>query len=828
MAVTDYDPGCERCKLHREAVEICVPGIGNLGGDIMVVSRGPDSRKKELQDELREVGFDVSRMYFTHALHCRNFEQNASNTDVKACRPFLEMEIAEMGPQWILAFGNEALLATTGHSGITKYRGRVFEVNGHKVFPTISPAAVQRNPGQRQAWVADLHLFYSHVEGLPSKVPRPRIHIIDTKRKVRSLVNLLNSSTLISYDIETTGDSEFAADGRIVSLAGTCVVKDNRDRVVVWACPLYHPSSPWRRSWRSLLQHLAPSFEQIPKQVAHNGKFDARWLRHFGVHARVTFDTLLAAHILDENRQKGLKPQAASRLGVEPWSISTRDLLTTPLDQVLEYNAFDTYYTYHIYWQLRQELIDNPRLLRIFTKLYLPANEELITAERRGVWTDREKLATRHNIARRTRAEIESRLMQWVPKEDKWPTDGKGKPRQPNFNASIFARWLLFEHLELPIIERGKEKPDGSPGDPSMKEAVMLELKGKHPIVDVMLERVKWQKYVSSFFEAYEELLDENGRIHTTFKLWGTVTGRLSSGKADEEKVTARRQIRGVNLQQVPRDPFMRGLFGAPPGSTFVEVDFSQVELRVGAFLSRDRTLLHLYQTGQDVHRATAAWVLGIPASQVDKDARKKAKAVNFGFLYGMGAKKFVQTAFENYELVVSLEEAQAIRKQFFAQFKSLNSWHARQRRLVHEYARVQSPIGRIRHLPDIRSGDGKVVGEAERQAINSPVQSFASDMNTLGMIETMRKFRAKGIEGYFIGLVHDATLFEIKDEHVGKALKIIKKTYENLPLKRKFGLDLDIPIVADIKVGKYWSEDARELTAEEVMNWHPVNTVSR
>jgi DNA polymerase-1 len=150
-----------------------------------------------------------------------------------------------------------------------------------------------------------------------------------------------------------------------------------------------------------------------------------------------------------------------------------------------------------------------------------------------------------------------------------------------------------------------------------VKEEVMqhLRMEHPHPVIDLLMERSKWQKYCSAFLSSYGELLDDNDRIHTTFKLYGTVTGRLSSGKSEAEKITSRAPIRGVNLQQVPRDPFIRSLFGSAPGYTFVEADFSQVELRVVAFLSRDRTMLHLYNTGQDIHRATAAWVLGIAES---------------------------------------------------------------------------------------------------------------------------------------------------------------------------------------------------------------------
>lgn len=821
-----YNHKCEECKLHKTAEDVCFPGYGNKKARIMVVSRMPNSGqyRKIIEDALSEVGIDLTEVFFTAAVKCRTFDQTASTTDVKKCRDlYLEAEIAQIQPEWVLAFGNEALLATTGHSGITKYRAKVIEKNGYRVIPTISPAAITRNPGQRASWYADIAFFAGQVLGKSAKLEPPRIHYINTLERYKKLKRWLKRATLISYDIETNGFDEFKPDSAIVSLAGTLEIDG---KVVVWALPLWHPQSPFRSNWQRVLKQLAPLLERIPKQVAHNGKFDARWLRHYGVQARVTFDTMLACHLLNENQLKGLKPQATARFGVADWAISTKDLASQEIMNVLEYNALDTFYTYHIYLETKAELVEKPRLLRIFVKIIMPANELFIEAERRGIWIDREKLATNTKIAFDMRDEIDRKLMEHVPEPDPsigWPTQGRsGRPVEVNFNPSNFARWWLFDHLELPIIRRGKDKADDSPGDPSMAEDVMLELRGVHPVVELLLDRSKWQKYCSSFLTTYDELADENDRIHTTFKLAGTVTGRLSSGKADDEKITARTNIRGVNVQQIPRDPFIRGLFGAAPGYAFVEVDFSQVELRVVAFLSRDRTMLRLYQTGQDIHRATAAWVLGVPPDAVSKDDRKKAKAVNFGFVYGMGAPKFVSTAFEKYQVVFTIEESRAIRKRFFENFSGLFPWHARQRRLVHEYGRVQSPLGRVRNLPDVFSQEDGVRAEAERQAINSPVQSFASDCNLIAMIETARIFKEQGIEGYILGTVHDATLFEVRVDDLRRALPIIKDTFENLPLKPRFGIEVDVPIVADLKVGTHWG-GAQELEVDEVYDWNGI-----
>jgi DNA polymerase-1 len=354
-----------------------------------------------------------------------------------------------------------------------------------------------------------------------------------------------------------------------------------------------------------------------------------------------------------------------------------------------------------------------------------------------------------------------------------------------------------------------------------MAESVLLHLQAqwKHPAIDLMLERVGWQKNLSSFFNAYEQMYDENHRIHTTFKLAGTVTGRLSSGKADAEKVGGRTDLRGVNLQQVPRDPFIRGMFGAPPGWSFVEADYSQIELRIAAFIAKERHMIQLYQEGADIHLATAMAVTGLPANRITKEIRKKVgKPVNFGFLYGMGWRKFIETAFNNYGAVFSDAEAQAYRRAYFDLYPDLPRWHDRQRRLVRDNGRVQSPLGRVRHLPDIHSPEKGVQAEAERQAINSPVQGFASDMALLSMVLINEEFRRQGIAANCLGLVHDAVNFEVRNDCLAQALPIIKDTMEDpTPLRKKFGTVLTIPIVADLKIGRHWG-DSHEVDNPEAI----------
>lgn len=341
----------------------------------------------------------------------------------------------------------------------------------------------------------------------------------------------------------------------------------------------------------------------------------------------------------------------------------------------------------------------------------------------------------------------------------------------------------------------------------------MMALADDWPVAALLLERVEWNKFHTAFFTPYSTQITEDSRLRTTFKPWGTVTGRLSSGKEDQEKITGRVQRRGVNLQQVPRNKLVRGVFGAAPGWFFVEADYSQIELRIAAFIAQEPTMLHLYATGQDIHMAMAMRMTGKPASAVTPEERKRAKAVNFGFLYGMGWNKFIKTAFVNYGLVVTEEESRAFRASFFAQFPQLIKWHGRQRSLAARFGRVETPMGRIRHLPDIESGNPEVRAEAERQAINSPVQGMASDMALLSLVHTAREFRRLGIEAYPIGTVHDAVNFEVRADDVARALPVIKRTMETLPLERLFGCQVNVPIIADLKVGTHWG-GAQEVPA--------------
>lgn len=838
LAVRNAD--CTGCRLHTqsEGDDVCVTGQGPNGARVVVVTKfpmSPESRtKKEIEGYFEDAGLDPATVMWTSALKCRTWDMSPSKTDQKACAPYLREEFKFINPDWVLCLGAEAWFAASGWADITKNRGKLFDIveGDGQIFPTISPSAVARNPGLRQGFVADLRYFarlvkfFGKVQTAPDHDNTDHRTDVRTKDALRAALKDIGRAGVVAYDIEagsTAGGfcEEHDPDAVVVSIAVTIADGLDMSTAHTYEIPLFHPESPFKKNWVRVLSALVKRMMRVPRRVAHNAKFDTKWLQHHtGLEEFLpTFDTIVAAALLDENRPKGLKPLAQMLLGAEPWGIDTHGLLDTPLDEVLVYNGLDTWHTLRLYFVLRQHLLDQPRLGRFFKHVTMPLVQELCYVERRGVYVYQDQLRTNWNIVKAKLEDIHDQLDEYLPgsnpfeKYDK--RTGALKHSGVNWNPSNFLRWFLFEHLGLPVIARGKAKDDGRAGDPSTAEAVMMTLAEQDPAAKLLLERVKWNKYDTSFFSPWSTLIDENSRMHSVFKPWGTVTGRLSSGKEDAEKITSgAKKVKGVNLQQVPRGSLTRGIFGAPPGSYFVEFDYSQIELRVAAFLAREDTMLHLYATGQDIHMAMAMRMTGKPKHMVTPEERKKAKAVNFGFLYGMGWRKFVMTAWENYGVRVTEEEAVAFRKAFFDEFPKLQAWHAKQRRMAHKFGRVETPMGRVRHLPDIYSPDGGVQSEAERQAINSPVQGFASDMCALSLVIGARKFREMGIRAYPIGSVHDAVNWEIHGDDLERALPIIKDTMENLPLERLFGLNVDVPIVADCKVGTRWG-GAKEVPEE-------------
>lgn len=780
------NPNCELCPLHEEAEHVCLMGDGKKSAEIMIIGEAPGYREDTthrafvgaagqlLNKMLREFAkLERADCYITNVAKCRPPENRTpTRKEIKVCvEEYLLQEIERVSPKWILTLGNAALQGVIGKSGITKHRGTRFEFPDFTVMPSFHPAAVLRNPRYGTELAADLERFGKMVRG-EGGGPTTKVRIIKTKKHLRWLANKLRTVERFSYDIETNSLQEYRPDSKIVSIAFTW--EEGESAFV----PIHHKSTPWKTP-QQVLDFLAPVIAESPaKKAAHNGKFDARWMSRFGLPVKQDFDTMLAAHMLDENRAKGLKPLSQLFLGADAYDLGDelKDAENVSLGRLAAYNGKDTDYTFRLAKTFKKELAQEPRIARVFSHLMMPASNALVDIERRGIQVDWSRWVERNAKTQANIARLEDYMKKQYVKKSKRDTI--------NFNSPVQVGAWLFGDMDLPILEETKT------GNPSTREAVLLQLAREHKVAAVLLKYRKWKKYLTTYLRPWAGWADESFRLHPTYKLFGTVTGRLS--------------CTDPNLQQVPRETFIRGILGAKEGHVFIEADYSQVELRIAAMLAHEKRMLRMFAEGADIHMNTAVEVTGKTPEQVEKEERKRAKAVNFGFLYGMGAEKFVVYARDNYGVDVSLADAEKFRNRFFKAYPALTPWHERQKRLAHRYKRVSSPIGRVRHLPDIDSRDKGVRGEAERQAINSPVQSLASDFTLLSMI----LLSEYGID--ILGLIHDALIFEVREDRVDETLPIIKETMENVLMERLqelFELEVTVPIEVELKVGSHWSE---------------------
>lgn len=781
-------PDCTLCPLHEDAEYVCLMGSGSRKSKIMIVGEAPGAREDEthqafvgaagqlLTELLEAVGIERSECYITNAVKCRPpGNRTPTRAEAKVCSTtYLAEEMERLGPALVLSLGNSALQATTGRSGITKHRGKLFRVGSSRVLPTFHPAAALRSPKYLPAIKADFAaLARLHRGGSEGEGPAPtRTKIVRTPAQLDWLLRKLEEADEVAFDLETDGFDEWR-DGTQIVTAGFSWTPG-----LGVTLPLAHPESPWKNSYDDVLKRLKPILERA-RLIAHNGKFDARWLAAAGIFVRVSFDTMLAAHLLDENQSKALEYLVTTLLGIDTWKIDLGH--TPPRDQPLKrlavYQARDADNTLRLKHFLAARLKEEPRLARLFVKLMMPASHALTKVEQGGIYIHRNKLEE-------GTATVQANLNKLTSYMDK-------SSGGINYNSPQQVAPWLFEKLGMELIETTRT------GAPSTREAVLLQLAKESSYARALLKYRKWQKY-SGYLNNWAERIDSRGRIHPSFLLHGTVTGRLSS--------------RSPNLQQVPRDPFMRSMFGAPKGWVFVEADYSQIELRIIAMLANEPTMLHLLNTGQDLHYNTAMQILKKPREAITKDERVIwGKHPNFGLCFGMGPGDpegvreggYVTYCTDN-GIDMDYATAKSVYDGFHATYSRLRPWYERQRRLAARYLRVTSAMGRVRHLPDMQSTDNKVRAEAERQAINSPVQCLASDICLMSLVRLDRAFDSRVAR--VVGSIHDAILTQVRADAVDEIAPFIREVMEDMSYLRKvFGTIITVPIRVDVSVGDSW-----------------------
>ena len=605
--------------------------------------------------------------------------------------------------------------------------------------------------------------------------------IVDNISLLRECLEAISDTRVISHDTETSGLDPFAPGSWLTSI-GFGTGKQ------MWCIPFEHQESRIKGKYQIQKSWLKKIKRAIKGKVivAHGGKFDAKWVRHlYGLDFRPTFDTLLAHYNLDENSPHDLEYLATKYFGAPKYDIPLKEKHGFgDLKDHCEYLGFDLHWTRKLYFKFRKELKKDRLTYTLFKKLTMPVSHMFTDVELHGVYIDPSKL----DDAQAYWEERANKALKYLNK--KFPSDNSWKDKKTknilhgiNWNSPDQVAEVLFGRLKLkPLDTTGT-------GKPSTSESVLKRL--NHKAADTILEYREATKNLGTFIESWRGKCYDGNRIHCSFLVHGTVTGRPS--------------CREPNLQQTPRDPRIRSLVTAPEGWTLLEVDYSQVELRVLAELSQDPTLVYSYLINEDVHSKTVTTIFGIlnPTS----DERKKGKAINFGFMYGMMPPKFIIYARDNYGVDFTLPEARKVRKGYFQLYGGLPDWHRHQKAMANRHGYVRNMIGRKRRLPDaMKKSEGDYdykKAEAERQAINSPVQSLASDFNLMSAVELHKKVPKE----YFriVGTIHDAILMEVRNDKVIEVAREIKKTMENPSLLKELNVDFKTPLISELKQGP-WS----------------------
>lgn len=630
--------------------------------------------------------------------------------------------------------------------------------------------------------------------GVPAEAAaatEPTYRIVSSERDLDRLVEMLRSAPTFALDLETTGKDALQADLVGLSFATEPGVahyvpvghRPPGEGALALLAVGTEPSGDGEEDPEQLpldlvLERLKPVLEdERVAKCAHNGKYDLLVLSRYGIQLRgLQFDTMVAAYLLESGqRALGLKDLAWSRLRVEMQSYADlagkgKNAITLdhlPIRTVARYSCADADMTLRLKDNLQPEL-KTSELETLFERVEMPLVPVLVDMERAGVALDVGYLqGLSRELYQRIR-ELEVSI---------------GEAAGHSFNVASTQQLasVLFGELKLSPTRRTKTGY-------STDADVLEELRGTHPIIELILEHRQLVKLKSTYVDALPLLVNPTtGRVHTSFNQTATSTGRLSSSDPNLQNIPIR-----TEMGRRVRKAFVAG----DPSRVLLSADYSQIELRVLAHMTGDPALVGAFLRGEDIHAATAAQVYGIPISEVSPNERRIAKTVNFGVLYGMSDYGLSR------DTGLPRKEAAAFIESYFQKYASVKEFFERVKQQAEERGYVSTLLGRRRYIPEIRTPHRGVRQAAERMAINMPVQGTAADIIKIAMINLHHLIEERGLRSRMILQVHDELLFECPREEVEVLAPEVKRIMES-------AMALQVPLRVDAKVGSNWDEMA-------------------
>jgi len=595
--------------------------------------------------------------------------------------------------------------------------------------------------------------------------------LIDSEEKMKKFVSELAEQKIFAIDTETNGLDPFQADLIGISFSW----EEGKGYYLPIGRNFQFPISNFQLLFKKLRDILV---DKDIKKVGHNIKFDMETLAGVGMELKgVEFDTMVASYLLNPgSRQHNLDAAAFTELGYEMTPIESligkgKDQITmdgVEINRVADYAIEDADYTWRLYKRLDKQLIKN-NLRELMDKIETPLITVLAGMEENGMLVDTKFLNKMSQEVGKRVGELEKQIY-------------KMAGREFNVRSPLQLKEVLFDEMGISKLGLAKTKTGTSTA-----AAELDKLQGVHPIIDLILEYRELSKLKSTYTDSLPELINpKTGRIHTSFNQTVTATGRLSSSEPNLQNIPIRTEL-GKKIRQA---------FIAPRGKKIVAVDYSQIELRVAASMSGDRKMLAAFKNGEDIHRRTAAEVFGVKPEEVTPEMRRKAKEVNFGVLYGLGARGLAQRTKTSYE------EAMLFIEKYFEIYATLKEYLEETIEQAHESEYVATLFGRKRYLPEINAEHQQIRAAAERMAVNQPLQGTAADLMKLAMIKVAEAIKTEAAmkEVKMILQVHDELVFEAPEKSADLAGKRIKEIMENV---YKF----KCPIVAEMSVGENWGE---------------------
>lgn len=832
-----------------------------------------------LRAALGEVGIDVDDVYFTAIVkHTTPEDRLPLPDEVKESMDLMWAEIDIVNPDIIVPTGNPSMKALMGVTAITKHRGKLVEKDGRKYFPLLHPNIVLKQPKYMDLFSKDIINLASILDGeVPEDIQafgkeRRYCDTFDEAMdEIKRLYALPSGSTIV-IDLETVKTNPFIkqiAESSVTtrtkypeSLRPKIVAIGFSDRAGYGsAMPLYHRQNEMPgnqigtivKAIRFLLEREDIEF------CAHNAKFDIKWLRaqlDIWV-SQMAWDTMLIHYlaITEEKGTHGLKDLAwlETDMGgyddaldkVKPKGDDEGNYDLIDWDILKVYLADDCDVTFRLLDKWKTLIEDDEEKHWLWHNLMQPGYYTLLDIEMDGMHVDQEWMRRLQKVYPDEVARLRERLSEFPEvlevereKMDMWkervaigqikkamrtpeqqekfekykkydPHSKDGDGTRLNFGSSQQLKDLLFNRMGLKTVVLTDK------GEPSTDKDSLKYMRNQAPkFIDLLTEFRKAKHLNDNFVQGLLAILDDNSIIHPSYNIHGTVTGRLSSNEP--------------NAQQFPRkvyDPFLfqynyeiKKLFNSRFGDdgVIVQFDYSQLELRILAVFTQDPELIRLYRSGADLHKEVASGAFNVPVSEVTKDQRTASKKVQFGIVYQESAKGLSEDLRAE-GINMSVEECERFIANYFRRFPKVQQWINNIKRFARRNKYVKTLTNRIRHLATIDSTDRSIAAEAERQAVNAPIQSTGSDCTLQSLIQINKWLRESGLRSRICVTVHDSIVLDCpKDEAIVVAKKV-KHIMENLAEYNDFYKFLgDVPILSEMEIG-YNYGDAFEATIEDL-----------